>query len=124
MKWIAIAGALLVIAGAWGWEKLWRFDHRVESVVRLDGSYKLAEAHNLPEGSPAPYGYGVSIRDARLPVRSLFSTLVFAGRCVTQPAVRWASAQELVIECRSDSPPEFHRPSHDGISIVHVAARS
>ena len=124
-----IVGALVIMAG-WlsAHEISWRHENPILEASALSPSGSvLAEAYLMDEGGgqqygrgPAPYGIGVYVRKETFPLKSFGATLVFAGYCGPDVQLRWASSEELRIECPSQEAPRFLLESHDGVKVTYV----
>ena len=92
-----MAALLAVIVLASVAELKWRVGKSPSSGVDSSG-WLASESRHLPELSPLPYGQGVYVFPRFLPLRSMFSELVFVGYC-GDLQVRWQDPNRLHIKC-------------------------
>jgi hypothetical protein len=95
----AIASLIAVTALALLAEVLWRVDHSPSSGVSNHGLL-ASESRHLPERGPLPYGQGVYVFPRFVPVRSMFSKLVFVGYCGNLH-LQWHEPKRLHVQCLS-----------------------
>lgn len=117
-----IAASALVVAALvalFAWEALWRFDHSLagDSIVSPSGKY-VAQKCSLPERSVVPYGQGVFVRRAHIPLWAT-SRLVFAGYCKPEVRLLWLDAKQLEIGCVVAEGTVLQFPHPAGITVLH-----
>ena len=119
MKILASLVVIAAMAALAAWEVLWRLEHSLpgHSVASPSGDY-VAQERSLPESSELPYGQGVFVRRAYLPLWAT-SKLVFAGYCKTDMRLTWPTAKQLSVGCVVAEKSALQFPHPAGITVVH-----
>jgi hypothetical protein len=119
MKILASLLVVVAVAVLAGWEVLWRLDHSLAGnpIASPAGDY-VAQERSLPEGSEVPYGQGVFVRRAGVPLWAT-SRLVFAGYCKPEVRLAWPTAKQLAVGCIVAEGSVLQFPPPAGITVVH-----
>jgi hypothetical protein len=119
MKILASLLVVAAIATLVAWEAMWRFDHALpeDSITSPQGDH-VAQERALPEDSELPYGQGVFVRRAYVPLWAT-SKLVFAGHCKPDLRVAWSAARQLTVACVVAEGEVLMPPPPAGITVVH-----
>jgi len=119
MKIFASLLVVAAVAALAAWEVLWRFEHSIAGnpVASPTGDY-VAQDRSLPESSELPYGQGVFVRRASLPLWAT-SKLVFAGYCNPEVRLVWLTANQLSVGCVVAEGSILKFPPPAGITVVH-----
>lgn len=119
MRIVGALAILLLLMGVSAWEWNWRaFQPAIgKPVVSPSGDY-VAQFRFLDEGSAAPYGQGVFLRNRYLPLWAT-SKLVFAAYCKPGEKLHWRDTSNLMVECvvAEGAPKVFSTPN--SILITH-----
>ena len=109
--------AVVVVLAAW--EALWRLDHSLagNSIASPTGDY-VAQERSLPERSELPYGRGIFVRRAGVPLW-VTSKLVFAGYCKPKMRLAWPTAKQLAVGCVVVEGSVLQFPAPAGITVIH-----
>ena len=115
----AILLVVIAITALAAWELLWRLDHSLAGnpAASPSGDY-VAQERALPEGSDLPYGQGIFVRRAYLPLWAT-SRLVFAGYCKPEIRLAWPTAKQLTVGCVVVEGSALRFPPPAGITVVH-----
>jgi len=119
MKILASLLVVVTVAGLAALEVLWRLDHSLTGnpIASPTGDY-VAQERSLPEGSELPYGQGIFVRRAGVPLW-VTSKLVFAGYCKPEIRLAWPTAKQLAVGCVVVEGSVLQFPPPAGIMVVH-----
>lgn len=122
MRIVAVVMAMLVLLAVAGKEFMWRIDHPlVQAASFSPDESQVVEVRSLPEGSAAPYGYGVFVFQSWAALRSAQASLAYAGYC-RQIVTSWQTAKQLRIKClQPEGGPKLLAPKVKGVSVELVA---